>query len=64
MDARLAVFTIVRDEPVWSKVWLGHYLRHVPASNIYVLDHDSQPGNHEFLMSLAVTGLQQPIIIH
>jgi hypothetical protein len=37
---RLAVFTLVRND-VFLPVWLHHYMQHVPAEDIYVLDHES-----------------------
>lgn len=38
---RLAIFTLLRNESVFFPVWLEHYLQHVPAEDIYVLDHES-----------------------
>lgn len=38
---RLAIFTLLRNESVFFPVWLAHYLQHVPAEDIYVLDHES-----------------------
>lgn len=41
MSKPLGVFSIVRDETIWTRIWLKHYLQHVDASCIYILDHDS-----------------------
>ena len=34
-----AVFTIVRDEPVFLALWHRHYSRHFPSSHMHVLHH-------------------------
>ena len=42
-NKRAAVFTIVRDDPVWLRIWLRHYSQWFAANDIYILDHQSQP---------------------
>lgn len=49
---RLAIFTLLRNEPVFFPVWLHHYLQHVPAEDIYVLDHESSGDALDVLHSL------------
>lgn len=41
MKRRIAVFTIVQNEPVFLPLWWQYYRQHVPADDLFVLDHDS-----------------------
>lgn len=41
MKRRIAVFTIVQNEPVFLPVWSRYYRQHVPPGDLFVLDHDS-----------------------
>ncbi|MGB5161855.1 MAG: hypothetical protein WBP10_07285 [Thermoanaerobaculia bacterium] len=41
MKRRIAVFTIVQNEPIFLPVWSRYYRRHVPEGDLFVLDHDS-----------------------
>jgi hypothetical protein len=45
----LAVFTLVRDEAIFLPLWLRHYKKQVPASDIYVLDNDTVDGSTDGL---------------
>jgi hypothetical protein len=45
----LAVFTLVRDEAVFLPLWLRHYRKQVPASDIYVIDNDTRDGSTDGL---------------
>ncbi len=38
-----AVFTIVRDDPAWLRIWIKHYRQFFADKDIYVLDHESAP---------------------
>ena len=38
---RIAVFTIVQNEPVFLPVWCRYYRQHVPPEDLFVLDHGS-----------------------
>lgn len=49
---RLAIFTLLRNEHVFFPIWLQHYLQHVPAEDIYVLDHESMGDALEQLYTL------------
>lgn len=40
-NKRAAVFTIVRDDPVWLRLWLRHYVQWFDPRDIYVLNHQS-----------------------
>ncbi len=42
---RGAAFTVVQDEAVMLPLWLGYYGRHLPASDLYVLDHNTTDGS-------------------
>lgn len=41
-NKRAAVFTIVKDDPVWLRLWLRHYLQWFDPQDIYVLNHESR----------------------
>ena len=41
---RIAVVTMVYNEPVYLPIWQRHYSRQVGAENCYVIDHGSDPG--------------------
>ena len=41
MNRKVAVFTIVQNEPTFLPVWSRYYQSHVPSRDLFVLDHDS-----------------------
>jgi hypothetical protein len=46
---RIAALTMAYNEPVWARVWAGHYARQVGAENCVLLDHGSDDGSTEGL---------------
>lgn len=40
-----AVFTIVKNEPIFLPIWIAHYQKYFSNNDIYVLDHDSNDGS-------------------
>ena len=46
---RVAALTMAYNEPVWARVWAGHYGRQVGAENCFLLDHGSDDGSTEGL---------------
>lgn len=44
MRAR-AAFTIVQNESLFLPIWLGYYSRYFEATDLYVLDHNSDDGS-------------------
>lgn len=51
MDTRLSIFSIVRDDIVWPRIWIEHYIKHVDPSNIFILN--CSPESHLNLLQLA-----------
>jgi hypothetical protein len=41
MKEPFAVFTIVKNEPVWLPIWVKYYHTQVESPHIYILDHNS-----------------------
>lgn len=41
MKRKIGIFTIVQNEPAFLPVWKQYYQQHVPAADLYVLDHNS-----------------------
>ncbi len=56
MKRKLAVFTIMQDEPVFGPIWLDHYMRHVGhvpyfgcGDDIYLLEHKSDDASRAWV---------------
>lgn len=47
-----AVFTIVRNEPLFLRVWLNYYASMFPHEDVYVLDNETADGSVEEAMQL------------
>lgn len=45
----LAVFTLVRDEEIFLPLWISHYRKQVPISDIFVIDNDTCDGSTDNL---------------
>lgn len=61
----LAVFTVVQNEQLFLPAWLRHYTRHVPADDIYVLDHNTTGDAADVLVDACQThGVRNILPVH
>jgi hypothetical protein len=49
MKKEFAVFTIVKDEPIFLPIWLKHYRQTFSDDDIYVIDHETKDGSTDNL---------------